>query len=118
MGTQDVWVRAQSVAFGNRLVRADTIVRVTWERSAPQFLCFTLSGHREEVRHQIRGIGSAAPAVCEEEGTALADALLKAIATTAFLPGAHLLVLAETNGRGLRWQRAPLYDIAEGEAAS
>lgn len=117
VGTQDVWVRAQSVAFGNRLVRADTIVEVTWERSAPQFLTFTLTDHRDEVRHQIRGIGSAAPAVTEEEGTALVAALLKAIAATAFLPGAHLLVLTETDGTGLRWRRAPLHDIAE-EAAS
>lgn len=117
MGTQDVWVRAQSVAFGNRLVRADTIVKVTWEPNAAQYLTFTLTENRDEVRHQIRGIGSAAATVSEDEGTALVNVLLKAIATTALLPGAHLLVLTETDGTGLRWRRAPLYDIAE-EAAS
>ncbi|MCZ4123422.1 hypothetical protein [Streptomyces sp. H39-S7] len=117
MGKQDVWVRAQSVAFGNRLVRADTIVQVTWEPHASQYLTFTLADQRDEVRHQIRGSGSATATVSEEEGTALVQSLLKAIAATSFLPGAHLLVPTETEGAGLRWQRAPLYDIAD-EAAS
>lgn len=34
MGMQDVWVRAQSTAYGSRTVRADTIVQVKWERQS------------------------------------------------------------------------------------
>ncbi|MEU3460769.1 hypothetical protein ABZ721_12525 [Streptomyces sp. NPDC006733] len=98
-------------------MRADTIVQVTWEPPASRYLTFTLAGERDEVRHQIRGIGSAASAVSEEEGTALVQSLHKAIAATSFLPGAHLLVLTDEEGTGLRWQRSPLYDLGE-EAAS
>ncbi|MGW2183122.1 hypothetical protein ACWCXX_34720 [Streptomyces sp. NPDC001732] len=114
MGMQDVWVRAQSVVSGSRVVRADTIVQVRWERSASQYLTLVVKGG-DEVHHQARPHRSGAQPLTEADGTTLADGLLSAMASTAALPGSHLLVLHEVgdtapNGTGLQWCRAAMND--------
>ncbi|MEU2119528.1 hypothetical protein ABZ567_28685 [Streptomyces sp. NPDC016459] len=50
MGMQDVWVRAQSTAYGSRTVRADTITQVKWERQSSQYLALVVKGG-DEVHH-------------------------------------------------------------------
>ncbi|MFZ3491752.1 hypothetical protein ACODT5_00670 [Streptomyces sp. 5.8] len=112
MGMQDVWVRAQSIISGSRVVRADTIVQVKWERQSSQYLTLVVKGG-DEVHHQARPYSSDAQPLTERDGTALADGLLSAMTATAALPGSHLLVLQQVgdispNGTGLQWARAAM----------
>jgi hypothetical protein len=120
MGMQDVWVRAQSIVSGSRAVRADTIVQVRWDRNASQYLTLVVTGG-EEVHHQARPIGSGARSLTERDGTALAEGLLSAMASTSALPGSHLLVLHEVgdvspNGTGLQWCRSAMDKAAKDSA--
>ncbi|OKJ18969.1 MULTISPECIES: hypothetical protein [unclassified Streptomyces] len=64
-------MRAQNVAYGSRTVRADTIVQVKWDRSAPEHLTLVVTGG-DEVHHQVRPYGSRVMPLREEGGTALA----------------------------------------------
>ncbi|MGW3167898.1 hypothetical protein ACWC9Q_34925 [Streptomyces sp. NPDC001142] len=98
---------------GSRTVRADTIVQVRWDRSAPEYLTLVVAGG-DEVRHQVRPFGSGALPLTEEDGSALSDGLLSAMAKAAAVPGSQLLVL---RGTGLEWRRSDM-DSAGEEPAS
>ncbi|MFE3651933.1 hypothetical protein ACFXO2_29725 [Streptomyces sp. NPDC059152] len=102
-------MRAQSTAYGNQTVRADTIVQVKWERQSSQYLTLVVTGG-DEVHHQVRPYGSSAQPLTEKDGTALADGLLSAMAKTSALPGTHVLVLHDT---GLQWCRAAMDGAGE-----
>jgi hypothetical protein len=109
VGMQDVWVRAQSSVSGSRTVRSGTIVQVKWERQSSQYLTLVVKGG-DEVHHQVRPYGSNAEPLTEEDGTALADGLLSAMAKTAAVPGSPLLVL---HGTGLQWCRSAMDSTGE-----
>ncbi|MBI0298687.1 hypothetical protein JBE04_30565 [Streptomyces sp. PRKS01-29] len=125
--TPDVWVRVNSATFGGRMVRADTVEQVRWDRKTPQHLILTLHGG-EEVRQDVR---AGAPAddmadtegsddmadtegsydMADTEGSDLAEQLVRAIARASDRPGGHMLELKpdESTG-GVRWFRTPLVD--------
>ncbi|MFD5025038.1 hypothetical protein [Streptomyces sp. NPDC058373] len=117
---QDVWVRTQSSISGSRAVRADTIVQVKWDSQSSQSLTLVVAGG-DEVHHQARPYGSGAHPLTKDDGTALADGLLSAMATSAALPGSHLLILhnvgdVASNATGLQWCRAAMDDTGEKSA--
>ncbi|GHJ33662.1 hypothetical protein TPA0910_80950 [Streptomyces hygroscopicus subsp. sporocinereus] len=109
MGTPDVWVRVNSVTFGSRMVRADTVEQVRWDGKTPQHLILTLHGG-DEVRQDVRP-GEPIGDMDDTEGPDLAEHLVSAIARAADRPGGHMLDLKRDENTGaVGWFRTPLVD--------
>ncbi|WP_413812268.1 hypothetical protein [Streptomyces sp. OE57] len=107
--TPDVWVRVNSATFGGRMVRADIIEQVRWEKKTPQHLILTLHGG-EEVRQDVRA-GAPADDLADTEGSDLAEQLVRAIARASDRPGGHMLELRPDESTGdVGWLRTPLVD--------
>ncbi|MFE2182472.1 hypothetical protein [Streptomyces sp. NPDC059455] len=107
--TPDVWVRVNSATFGGRMVRADTIEQVRWDRQTPQHLILTLHSG-EEVRQDVRA-GAPVDDMDDTEGPDLAERLVSAIARASDRPGGHMLELRpDESTEGVEWLRTPLVD--------
>ncbi|MCG0284283.1 MULTISPECIES: hypothetical protein [Streptomyces] len=98
-----------SATFGSRMVRADIIEQVRWDRKTPQHLVLTLH-NGDEVRQDVRA-GAPVDDMDDTEGPDLAEHLVSAIARASDRPGGHMLDLRrdETTG-GVEWFRTPLVD--------
>lgn len=103
MTTYDVWVRVNSDTSGSRMVRADTVEQVRWDRKTPQHLILTLN-NGDEVRQDV-------PPGVPREGPDLAEHLVRAMVRAAERPGGQTLVLeVDENTGDVGWVRTPLAD--------